>query len=662
MARTIPRQFQDDTREVVNKIDNFNKGAINLVDESRLPAEAASEATNLMQVQDGVWQTRWGTTGYGATHASTIDGAFEYVKSDGSTELITVAGGTVYRSTDGGSLTAISGATLTAGVQCRFLQIRSYLYIINGTDNIVRYDGSTLSAYTSVSTPGAATLTRGAGLSAGSYPYYYQIVAINSVGFTPGGTEASITVNKLRDSWSGSTEYIDLSWSRVSGALRYDIYMSDASGFEVYLDSVPDPGSGSVSYRDDGTVAPNDSVEVPVDNTTTGPKMAQMELSGNRIWGTLDNNNKHRVYWSGSGQYQGYFSPFYGGGYIDIEKGGRERPYACVDYRDGKGTPTLIVLTSDPEGVGSVWQVPLESATIGSTTFLVPNAAKLVKSVGTSATNSVVKVKNDIMFFNHRGAFSLGTQPNVINILSTDEVSANIRPYVRDLRRAYINKVAGYYYDAKVFYAVPKEGSNNSHIIIYDTERKNWSFDWNVAIKQFLEYRDTSGNIHFLGVPSSGTKLLEISENYYGDQGSAYTARYRSGLMPAVPGNRDGWAQYYRVFFEFTNLVGTVTISVLGTGKRRSYQTIASETFSGTTSNAGIGALKLSNNKLSETTPAPTTFSQASQKKFIKVNKLLNNIQYQVESANNNSKWTLLSVRAEGYEVPTSPPSDWKAS
>lgn len=662
MARTVERQVRDDTKVTSITLDSFKKGYINLTDETRLPPDAASEATNLVQVQDGVWSTRWGVKYYGmaAPNGEDIDGAFSY-DNDGTTELIIVAGGNVYKSVNGGTQTQVTGATLTAGLTCRGVQIRDFLYIINGTDDIVRYDGSTLSTYTALSNPGAPTPTRGAGLSSGNYTYYYQIVATNAVGFTAGGTEGSISVNKVREDFSGSTEYIDLSWSRVTGALRYDIYVSDRSGFEVYLDSVPDPGSGSVTYRDDGSVAPNDLAEVPTDNTTAGPTVGVMEISGNRLWGTLDDSNRQRVYWTGSGQYQGYFSPFYGGGYIDLEKGGVERPYAVVDYRDGKGTPTTIVLTSDPQGVGSRWQIALETATIGDTTFLVPNAQKLGKSAGTGSPSGVVKANNDIFFPNQRGVFSLGSKPNQFNILVTDEVSDDIRPYWRSLNKSGIEGISGYFYDAKVFFAVPKSGSTNSHIVVYDTERTNWAVDWDVPVKQFLEYTDSGGTIHFLAVPASGSQMYELADNVYGDLGAGFDTQYASPLLP-VAKDRTAWAQITNAVFEFGDLVGEVTVQVRGTQKSKDFQTVSSRTVSDTQSNAGFGANNLfsSNILFSEVNPAPVTFSSSSLKKFLKVNKLLNNVQFLVSSSNNNVKYTLLSIKANGFEVPTGAPSSWK--
>lgn len=663
MAMTnLKRRSGGGTAPMQIMLDSFEKGVVTLLDESLIPPDAAKEATNLMQVQDGRWHTRWGSQDYGKTLGANPDGAVEYIKSDGTTELIVVAGGAVKRSTDGGNWTTISGATLTAGQRCRFAQLRNNLYIVNGTDNMVIYNGSTLSQYTSLSTPAAPTLALSATLSSGSNLYYYKIVATNTVGFTPGSTGTVITVNKTRDDFKTDfTEYIDVTWTRDSNVTRYDIYIGEQSGYEIYLDSISNPTSGAtVTYRDYGTVSPNEFAEVPVDNTTQGPKVKMLEISGNRLWGTGDPNNPYRIYWTGAGQYQGFFSSFYGGGWIDLEKGGREKPYAVVEYRDGKGTPSTVVLTSDPEGVGSVWAVPLETSSVGNTSFITPNAQKLVKSVGTSAAGSVVKVKNDIFFLNKRGVFSLGTQPQVINILSTDEVSSAIRPYIRALRKAYIDKVEGYYYDAKVFYAVPKEGTENSHIIIRDTERNNWAVDWNIPAKQFLEYTDSSGEIHFLVVPTTGSTLLELGDSFYGDNGTPFSTRYSSPLMP-VSKDAFKWSFIEKMYVEFSGLSGTVQMTVLGTEKRKQFSTIASRTVSGSTSNAGIGAAMFGGGMFGEPTPAPKTYTQASQKEYLRVGKLLNNVQAIITSSANSTKYTINRIKLEGYEVPqTSPPPSWR--
>ena len=49
------------TREVLITVDNFSGGYNNLVDEARMNSKYAKESTNMMQVSDGLWKTRWGT-------------------------------------------------------------------------------------------------------------------------------------------------------------------------------------------------------------------------------------------------------------------------------------------------------------------------------------------------------------------------------------------------------------------------------------------------------------------------------------------------------------------------------------------------------------------------------------------------------------------------
>ena len=183
---------QKKNKEVLITIDKFNRGSNKLVDAARMGTQYAVESVNQMQVQDGLWKTKWGSQYYGAEHADTLDGAAEYVKSDGTTELITISDGVAYSSQNGSTLTTIPGATFTADLQCYFMQIAGYLYIANGTDALTRYNGTTLTQYTAIAAPANLNASLVAsGLSSGSYVYYAQVTALTEVGETVGSTEAS---------------------------------------------------------------------------------------------------------------------------------------------------------------------------------------------------------------------------------------------------------------------------------------------------------------------------------------------------------------------------------------------------------------------------------------------------------------------------------------
>lgn len=661
MSRTIKpitSQKQIDINLTLNK---FNGGLVTLVDESLLPANAVKYAKNLMQTQDGRWSVRWGTAYYGVDLGGTIRGAERYVASDNTIHLVVAVDSgssvTIKRSTDNGATwSTCTGSTLQTGKVCYFLQINNYLYIANSYNSLTRYDGTTtLQPFTSLTTPGAPSPTV-TGATGTNYTYYYRITATNSVGETLSSTAGSCQTSKLRSDFTAGTDKITLTWSAVTNAVRYNIYVGEVSGQETFLDSVT-----GLTYIDDGSLTPNPYVFLPTSDTTAGPTFGPMELSGNRMWGVGDPNNQWRVYWGGTGQYQGYFSPYYGAGYIDLEKGGPERPKKVVHYRDGKGGNFATILTSDPEGNGSIWQVDLQSETVGNTTYTVPVAVKIVGSVGSVAPMSVVKVRNDIMFFNRKGFFTLGSKAQMLNLLSTDEISSNIRPDVRNFKGTLLGSVSGYYYDAKVFYSVPSSGTSTTNDAVYvnDTERRNWSGPWTFGVERFFTYTDTSGSTHLLGTPANGSRLIEISSSIQGDLGQAFQTELITGLLP-VSSDRTAFAKIRKAYIELSQPVGPIEFSVLGTEKKKAFSNLDTLTINDTVSNAGIGTQMLGTAVIGDTSITPTVFSRSTVKKVVRINRLLNNIQFQIITNSTTAAYTLLTLQAKGFLVPTRDPNDWR--
>lgn len=665
-------------RNALISIDNFNKGSNNLIDEGHMPKEFAVESKNMMQVQDGLWQTRWGTQTYGADLGANPDGAQEYVKADGTTELVAIVNGVAKKSTDGGTWSTISGATFTAGVQCYFMQLggydssnnfKNYLYIANGTDPLTRYDGSTLTTYSSLSAPSSLTASLVAsGLTSGTHTYYGQVTALNAVGETVGSTEVSITTNKLREEWSASTDKITWSWGSVVGATRYQFYLSNTSGYEALLTT-----TDSTSFTDDGTLPINPYVQVPYDNTTSAPKFISMTTSNNRIFATNNTGDMYKVYFSGTGRNIGAFSDFYGGGWINLERGGKEIPVAVKHYQSGTGEGRATVLCKTPNGQGAVWQISIVSATVDSTTFSIPSAAKVVGSFGTESVLGVVQGTNDLGFPNRKGWFTLGAQQQYYGILRTREISSNIRPYWRSLIGSKISGIAAYFYDAKVFISVPTSSSGNDRIIVLDEERGNWAVDWTIGAKQFLEYTDTSGNSHLLYIPLSGTKLIELSENYLNDQGVAFYQSYISPLLP-VSKDKTDLLSLTESILELARPQGVVNFQILGVGKNNNFSSIATATISDFGANTGVGSDLAGDSFATSTndnssggagswavyfTDTPSTFSQSIKKKAIRKKAKLYAIQFKVYSGTADTKYAINSLQAKGQIIPSRIPSSW---
>ena len=634
------------------QVDYFNGGLNVLQQDNRLKKNESPKATNLMLQGEGFYTKRWGTKDYGAScGGSVLDGAGEYIKSDNTREIIMIANGKVYRHGIS-SCTEITGATFTAGVKASTLQIGGFLYIANGVDDLARYNGTTLSKYTQLSAPASPSASRGAGLSAGSFNNYYIITALNDVGETTGSIEVNETTNIVRTEWSGATQIITVSWSAVSGASRYQIYYDDESGYEVLLAETT-----STSFVDDGTLTPNPYIEVPDDNTTSGPKFSDMDLSSNRIWGTKDPTNKYRVYWSGTGVNQGIFSDFYGGGWVDLEKGGRDKPIAVRHYKTGSGIGNATVFCSTPEGKGSIWQITLESLTIEGTTFVVPIPTKIIGSVGTSAPRSVVKVRDDIFFFNKDGVFVLGNEPNYFSVLRSNELSAKIRPIVRSITQSAIENVCAYFYDEKVFFSIPKTTDSNNRIVYYDMERKCWIGEWTIGFSLFLQHTDSNSNTKLLGGSTTDGKLVEISSAYGNDNGTAFNTIY---LSPKFPVDSD-WTQFNKTkkcYFRLNNARGRISVSIIGSEKRKQNIIQSTKTIETLTINTGLGFDPMGTVLLGQSNGVPSDFEFTSIIRYMKINKRLSDLQFRITTDTSDSTYVLVGLKSKGIKLSTNDPSD----
>lgn len=643
-------------KEYNEKISKFNKGTNTIVNPARLAKEYAVESTNLVQDQDGVWTTRPGLSYYGQALEANPDGACQYEKLDGTRETIAVANGKVWKSQDKGAWEEVTGATFTAGNPVYFFQSENELYISNRIDPLAVYDGTDLTTFSALETPAAPTGARTT-LTTGSYANYYRVVAVNEVGFTEPSDALSIDSNKLRDNWSEG-EKITLTLTPVANATGYQIYWSNVEGEELLIGEVE---AGVTTFEDTGTAdfPVNIYMETPDDNTTAAPLFGPMEISGGRMWATFDANNKWRVYYSGTGQDFARFSPFYNGGYVDLEIGGLNKPTSVVHYRTGKGDPIMTVLCSSPDGNGTIFQVEFVSTTLASMNIEIPAVYKIVGSIGADAPYGVVKVRDNIFFINKKGVFALRNKEQIFNVLSTDDLTSNFRNKINGSNTSMMNQAAAYYKAPRVYFSIPV-GSSNDTTFMYDMERNNWNWAWNVGFKQFFEYTENStgdNSTHFLGVPVSGTKLVEISDNNLGDFGQSFYQSYISPLLPVSKDYTDT-AKVQEAIIELGNFQGSVTCEILGLSADKSITSVASRAKSATTGNSGWGDDLISDFLFSDTEDVPTTFTQQSTKIKVKVGKKLYGVQAHIYT-NSTARFQLLGIEFKGQLQKGRSPSQW---
>jgi len=638
-------------------IDSAKGGTVTNIDEARQNKTQSPETLNLTLEQDGLWTTRPGTVYYGSVPASetSICGAWEYVVDEDTREIVLVGGsGVIYKSTDDGKTWSVisGGVSMTANKRCSFLQIDGNLYITNRTDRLTFYDGSAVQRNSALLDPTGLTATRGGGLSAGSYNLYYRVVALNSVGFTAGSNEAAVTVNKHRDTWALATEKVDLAWTAVAGADRYEIYLSDESGAQVYLAETT-----TNSFADDGSAALNPYREIPDDNTTGGPILGRLTLSNGRIWGIDENYN---VVFSGVAQYINYFSWFYGGGRSELDKGGREFPVVVVHYRTGKGDVAPTVLSKSPDGRGAIWQIAMDTLTIGEDIIIVPTPVKIVGGIGAQGEAAVTEAGDNIYSSNKKGVHALRNKAQIFNVLSTDEQSVNIRPtYRKSIHSAKYPDMIAFSNEGKVMLSASKGGVGNDFSFLYDTEKNAWVWDWDIGFEQLFEYTDSNNSTHLLGVQSGENRLIEITDRATSDKGQAFRTSWLSPLLHVDAKDKTQFADVDDVVIEIGRPQGTINFEVLGIMKNKPLKKLKSRKIGDTVSSVDFANDLFGDYSFGEDDEVPVTFAQASVKKRISINKELNAIQFRVSSTQADTRYTILSIIAKGRYVPTDPPGSW---
>lgn len=636
-------------------IDKFNGGTLTNTSEARTDKKFAIESNNLQQYSDGIWRTRPGTDYYGVEIAgvTSIDGAIEFEKTDGTRETIAIAGGKAWKSQDGGAWTEITGATFTAGYTPYFLQQRGNLYISNRYDPLAFYDGTSLAKFTALANPDAPNTATRATLTTGTFNNHYRIQYVNTVGFTEPSASLNITTNKDRTLWA-TGEYVGFTLPSTPATVTgIQIFWGETDGEENLIAEL---APTATTFSDTGVTAypVNPYIETADDNTTAAPKFGAMEISGNRMWGTNDPDNQWRVYASGTGTDFARFSSFYGGAYVDLEKGGKYKPVSVIHYRTGKGDPIVTILCKSPDGQGTTFQVELTTTTVGDVAFATPIVYKIVGSIGSDAPLGVIKAGNNLMFPNKKGAYLLRNQAQLYQVLSSDDTTYPIRNKWEGINQSLISQICGYYRPPCAYYCLPI-GTANDNTIVYDFEKNNWAWSWSIGFKQLFEYTDNtdSKTTHFLGVPTTGNRLIEISENFTGDFGSAF---YQSYISPLIPLNEKlidkGKVKF--AIFELGNFTGSVICEVLGLTDSGIVSTVGTKSAVSTTGTSGIGDDPFSDIQFSDTSDTPSTFTLKSQKVTVRVQSRIKAIQFKV-SSNTLTKFELLKIQSEGISIPGRP-------
>lgn len=579
--------------------------------------------------------------------------------------MVAAAGGTIYRSTDDAATwDACSGAVYTIGSDVLFNQNGGVLYITTGVDAIIRYDGTTtLQAYTTLAQPTAPTIAE-TGLANTGFTYYYKIARVNTIGFSEASVASAVVATDTpRESWDNTTNFATITTPNgVPTQTRWDYYLSENDIDYYYIGSTTATSGATSSLKDNGSAIPNPIIIAPTGNTTRGPRIAELTNVGERMYGVRDTDNPYRIWFTGGGTNSGSFSTAYDGGYIEWQTGGKYKPVKVEDYRDGKGTPLATVWCNSADGQGCILQVSLDNFTVGDVTIVIPSAYRLPGSRGTSAHGSVVNVLNDYMFYNSQAFYNLGSRAQFLNLLSTDESSANIRPNVRQITKTAEDNITAVYYEARVYFSVPYNSSTNNYTAIFDTERKCWlPRAFTLGFKKFLRYTDTTGGQRLLCLKPGDSRLSEISSQIKGDYGVAFETTLTTGLYP-VSKNRFEFQFTEEAEVELSQPMGDVLVSLIGISRSAGFGTIKSKTVEGAETSVDVGwdTFAWDTTAWDDTSATVTVSSESSVKRYFTIQKELNAVQWNISTSALDSSYVLRTLQTWGTDTQAGKPREWR--
>lgn len=267
---------------------------------------------------------------------------------------------------------------------------------MNGVDTLsyLNIDTTTIIPFTAIDNPSAPTVANNGStdLTTGtaSFTLYYRITANSTVGESAASNATSKAVNTDRDFWDPSVNSLKITWSAVTNAQSYNVYMGTVSGFEYLIAS----GVGGTTFIDDGSAVQDNTRLYPTTNSTAGMKATRGANIGGRAFLAGDPDHPYYIWNGGDAGNELDFSPANGGGFSLVNSGGKELPQVVKLHRDGKGTATIKVYCTGT--YGKRFSLIPDTITFGSTVIPFYDVVEDEGLIGTNAPDAILYYNNSM--------------------------------------------------------------------------------------------------------------------------------------------------------------------------------------------------------------------------------------------------------------------------
>jgi hypothetical protein len=521
------------------------KGLNLLLRPTELGRDELAKADNIMLVGSGVATGRWGTeVFFNANVTGSIRGFGKYKSNDATTDeffTLTDQGFLAKRSST--SYERINGQSWPSGSMIHTEQLGGSTYIVSEDVDLTSYAGDTLTVFSKIGAPTGLYATNYSGAT-GSNRSSYKIVAIGANGgqTTP---STNYVLSALPDDLT--TTQVHLFWTAPSCATLsgYEVYRG-REGDETFLAAI-DPNT--TRYVDAGIDA-SQTVLPPATNTTGGVKSNFIIKYKDRLL-AVDASEPNKLLISGRYPHHTKFSWYDGGGYIfiDPDSGDNIKGIAVQPIAD------RIVVYKEYAS----YLVDLQTLQIGNYYILDPKYSPISTAVGCSNQDTIQTVENDSFYFGRNGVYVTGYEPNFLNIIRTNEVSAKMRPYLALLNQTDYDTACALYADQKYILSFPAK----KEMIVYDRERGAWLGPWRTpfGISHMAKYIDSSGNEKWVLGSYEDNKVYNFNSSVNSDNGTTISKTMRL--------NKEDFKQWTTLhiveffYFLFRNITGETTINIL---------------------------------------------------------------------------------------------------
>lgn len=641
-------------------LKSWIKGVYTAYDDGRTPEDGLRGSGNMILDMNGTLRPRPSLVRYGEQPVGTVLGEiFEFVKQVGSGGenweiCMQNVSGTArpYVRKDGGSWSATTGKTYSTTAPAHFVQVDNKVVIMNGSDNLSYFDvttagtTNTITPFTALTTPGTPTATK-TGLSGTNYTYYYRVSANSTVGETAASVADTETVGKIREQWILNTDFITVTWSAVTNAVSYNVYMGTTSGQEFLIAS----GINGLQFVDDGTAATDVTRQAPITDSTAGPKTTRGSVINGRLFMVGDSDNPRYVWFGGTGTSIMDFSPFNGGGNVEIGRGTKEFPVKVMPFRDGKGTAQITVLCRGTNGKGKRYIMSPDSLTVGDTTIDFFAVTEDNGQDGTDSPDGVI-LYNDSLWYPSRDGFkTTGTKPQLQNILSTNRVSNTIQTDIKNLNNEAMDNCVGLGFEGRLYWALPVGSSSNNEIWVLDLDRNGaWMKPWNISADWLWLYNDNDGMTHFCALVDNVIYEFTYSAAT-NDDGDAFSTSANSGILKFSEDGQE-WGKIIDVTFVFLRPQGQITVNVSGKTEDASLATVGTTTYDPGTSISGWGEGGWESYEgWADSETVPTSFGDARAALRIEVDETVNWWKWDISSSSLGVDFQLSDVIARFVRV-----------